>query len=108
MYVKFHEVDVLFQQLRTAIAVGSLLGYFTWKLGMEKDYLLDMLGSPFNETAALSANMWLLIAVLFSQQVSETFMKIYYHHVNCKIMLSNCLSGSECTHYLSKTETLQI
>jgi hypothetical protein len=69
IYVKFREGDVIFQQMKTSVVLGCFIGYFIWKLGMKLDYLQDLLGSPYNEIAALSANMWLLLAILFGQQV---------------------------------------
>lgn len=55
--------------MKTSVVLGCFIGYFIWKLGMKMDYLLDLIGSPYNEIAALSANMWLLLAILFGQQV---------------------------------------
>jgi hypothetical protein len=83
-YVKLREVNVIKQQLKTAVVLGLFLGYFLWKLGMKNDYLLDLIGSPYNEIAALSANMWLLIAVLFGQQVANVHiicqkLKLFRH-----------------------------
>ena len=93
-YVKCCETDVLLQQVKTSLALGAFIGYFIWKLGMKLDYLMDLIGSPYNEIAALSANMWLLMAVLFGQQVrscGETRRAGVALHVLC---LRVCLSLS--------------
>lgn len=68
-FVKFKEFEILKKSFMSSVIIGLFLGYFLLGQGDFGDYCLSLVGIPYTEVTNISACMFLMLAVLFANQV---------------------------------------
>jgi hypothetical protein len=91
LHIKFKEYEVLKKSLISSIFIALFMSYFLYNQGNFGNYTMSLLSFPYAKVTNISACMFLMIAVVFLQQILNV-------HILCqKIQVFRYERSAKCT-----------